>query len=104
MILGTNAISALLDGDERLGRLLSNTSKHHLPVNVVAEYLFGLRSAKKGSRLQTVFRKLEADSEMLFPNRQTADWYASIRHDLKLRGKPIPEGDLSLAKTSTLIS
>jgi len=97
MILDTNAVSQLLAGDQNLGKLLGQLSKHHLPLGVLAEYLFGLKSSKYGKRLEALFRKLEADMQILTPARETADWYASIRHDLKQRGRPIPEGDLWIA-------
>lgn len=97
MILDTNAVSHLLDGDKNLAELLSVARSHHLPLVVVGEYLFGLRNASKGSRLQSLFRKLEAESEILYPNRQTADAYASIRLELKQLGSPIPESDLWIA-------
>ncbi len=94
MILDTNAITALLEGDKRLGKLLGSAEYHHLPLNVTAEYLYGLRSLRKGSKLPSLFRKLEAKSDTLIPDRGTADWYAAIRHALRLKGTPIPESDL----------
>jgi tRNA(fMet)-specific endonuclease VapC len=94
MILDTNAVSHLLDGDKYLGEILSVARSHHLPLVVVGEYLFGLRNATKGTRLQSLFRRLEAESEILFPDRQTADSYALIRFELKQLGRPIPEGDI----------
>lgn len=97
MILDTNAVSHLLDGDKDLGELLSDARHHHLPLVVVGEYLFGLRNATKGNRLQSLFRKLEAESNILYPDRQTADAYASIRFELKQLGSPIPESDLWIA-------
>jgi len=97
MILDTNAISSLLDGDQQLCQVIDTTTKHHLPLVVLAEYLYGLQSSRHGARLQSVFRKLEADSFLLLPDRETANWYATIRYELKKRGKPIPEGDLWIA-------
>ena len=97
MILDTNAISALLDGDKQLRQVIDSSTKHHLPLVVLAEYLYGLQSSKRGTKLQSVLRKLEADSLLLLPDRETANWYATIRHTLKQRGRPIPEGDLWIA-------
>ncbi len=97
VILDTNTISALLDGDRQLSQVLDTTTRHHLPLVALAEYAFGLQSSKYGARLKSVFRKLETDSILLLPDRATADWYVTIRHKLKLRGRPIPEGDLWIA-------
>jgi len=97
MILDTNAISSLLNGDRQLSLILSQSTKNYLPLVVIAEYLFGLRSSKLGTRLEALFRKLESDSELLIPDRETADWYATISHELKHQGKPIPHNDIWIA-------
>lgn len=117
MILDTNAVSAVLAGNsELLQRVLGIADRHHLALPVIAEYQFGLRQLSRPRRLQSLFRRLEAESLILFPDRATADVYASIRHELKVKGRPIPEHDIwiaawlantiwtSLAKTPTLIS
>ena len=97
MILDTNAVSSLLSGDEELGRILPGVEGHHLPLVVVAEYQFGLLGLDRRSRLPSLFRRLEASSIVLFPDRQTADWYTSIRYELKRLGRPIPENDMWIA-------
>jgi tRNA(fMet)-specific endonuclease VapC len=97
VILDTNAVSALLAGDKALGELLAKAERHHLPLNVIAEYQFGLLASRRRRRLQSLFRRLEADSFILYPDRETADVYAAIRFDLKQGGKPIPENDVWIA-------
>lgn len=97
MILDTNAVSALIDGDRSIGEILSVSDRHHLPLAVIAEYQYGLLASRRRGRLRSLFRRLEADSHLLFPDRETADWYAAIRHDLKKQGTPIPEGNLWIA-------
>jgi tRNA(fMet)-specific endonuclease VapC len=97
MILDTNAISALLEGNKQLGKILGRGVRHQLPLIAIAEYLFGLRSSTKGSKLRSVFRRLEADCEVLYPDRVTADQYVAIRSELTRQGQPIPEGDIWIA-------
>jgi predicted nucleic acid-binding protein len=97
LILDTNAVSSLLTGDERLGRILPGVEGHQLPLVVVAEYQFGLLGLDQRSRLPSLFRRLEASSIVLCPDRQTADSYASIRFELKRKGRPIPENDMWIA-------
>ncbi len=97
MILDTNAVSALLGGDKHLGRKLASADHHHLPLFVIGEYQYGLLASRKRRKLQPLLRRLEAESIILCPDRETADWYASIRHDLKNRGRPIPENDVWIA-------
>ena len=97
MILDTNAVSAILAGDPALERVLSVSDWHHLPVIVVGEYLFGLMGSRHRKRLQQLFGRLEAESIILYADRETADHYAAIRHELKKKGRPIPENDVWIA-------
>jgi predicted nucleic acid-binding protein len=98
VILDTNAVSALLAGpNEPLNAILASSDRHHLPLTVVAECQYGLLALSRARRLQSIFRKLEAHSIVLYPDRATADHYATIRHALRLRGRPIPENDMWIA-------
>ena len=94
MILDTNAVSAILAGDRQLGHVLDHADHHHLPLIVIGEFQHGLLRSKKRKRFQSLLGRLEAESILLSPDRDTADWYAQIRHDLKKTGQPIPENDL----------
>ncbi len=97
MILDTNAVSALLAGDKQVGDKLDSADHHHLPLIVIGEYQYGLLASRKRKKLQPLLTRLEAESIILCADRETADWYASIRHDLKSRGRPIPENDVWIA-------
>lgn len=96
MILDTNAVSAVLSGNPQIGRVLAGVD-HHLPLGVIAEYEYGLLTSGRSKRLQSLLRRLESHSVLLCPDRETAGWYASIRHELKRRGTPIPESDIWIA-------
>ena len=105
MILDTNAVSAILAGDQRLASALKSADHHHLPLMVIGEYQYGLLVSRKRKRLQSLLGCLEAESILLSPDRETVNWYAQIRHDLKKRGRPIPENDIwisALARQHTL--
>jgi predicted nucleic acid-binding protein len=97
VILDTNAVSSLLAGNKVLGRILAAGDRHHLPLTVIGEYQFGLLALRKQQRYRSLFRRFETESIMLCPDRETADWYAGIRHELKQQGTPIPENDLWIA-------
>jgi tRNA(fMet)-specific endonuclease VapC len=99
LILDTNAVSAMLSGDEGIGQILPRAHGHHLPLFVVGEYQFGLlrMALPSRNRLQALFRRLEAGCAILYPSRQTADLYAIIRFELRKLGRPIPESDLWIA-------
>jgi tRNA(fMet)-specific endonuclease VapC len=66
---------------------------------VIGEYQYGLSglTARRRARLESLFRRLEAESIVLCPNRETASWYATMRRQLKQKGRPIPEADLWIA-------
>lgn len=97
MILDTNAVSALLAGDKGLAEVLEPADYHHLPLIVIGEYQFGVLVSRKRKKLESVFRKLETESVILAADRTTADWYATLRFELKRKGRPIPENDLWIA-------
>lgn len=97
MILDTNAVSASLGGDKELAEVLRASARHHLPLPVIGEYQFGLIALPRQRRYAALFRQLEAESIVLLPDRETADVYAALRHELKLQGRPIPENDTWIA-------
>ena len=97
MILDTNAVSDLLAGNPGLKTLLEHSEKHHLPVIVIGEYRFGLMASRKGEILARLVDRLEEESFVLSPDRSTARHYAAIRHELKRKGRPIPENDIWIA-------
>jgi len=97
VILDTSAVSALLAGDRALANVLEPDDHHHLPLPVVGEYQFGLLLSRKRKRLTELFRRLESESQLLVPDRATADGYASIRLGLRQKGCPIPENNIWIA-------
>jgi predicted nucleic acid-binding protein len=97
MILDTNAISALLDGDTALQAVLTVAERHHLPVIAMGEYRYGLKSSKHRLALENLLNRLEAESLVVPLNSATARLYADIRHELKTAGHPIPENDIWIA-------
>ena len=62
MILDTNAVSDLLEGNERLADLLAPDVRHHLPIMVLGEYRFGLLGSRRGVRLEPLIDQLESES------------------------------------------
>lgn len=97
MILDTNAISALLDGDPAIEPALTDAEKHHLPIIALGEYHFGLRSSRRRHELEKLLDTLESESFVLAPDTATARVYADVRQELKTSGTPIPENDVWMA-------
>lgn len=97
MILDTNAVSALLAGDSALGDLLAERPRHHLPVLVIGEYLFGLLRSRHREQLGILFAALIQESRVLVVDQVTAEVYSQVREELRARGRPIPENDVWIA-------
>jgi predicted nucleic acid-binding protein len=100
MILDTNAVSDLLEGNERLAEVLSPDIRHHLPIMILGEYRFGLLGPSHGERLPPLIDQLESESRLLSPDVETARIFARVRHQLKQMGTPIPENDIWIASLS----
>lgn len=97
MILDTNAVSAILAADPRIEPILGPSIPQHLSVIVIAEYQFGILGSSRPTKLQAGLERLESQSVVLTCDRTTADYYASIRFELKRKGRPIPETDMWIA-------
>ena len=97
MILDTVAVSRLLEGDRRVGRLLTGQPVPGVPVIVVGEYRFGLMRSKLRAKLEPLFEQLIAGVELLAVDRATAEAYATVRHELRADGRIIPPNDTWIA-------
>jgi len=97
MILDTNAVSALFAGESSLAEVLAPIDRPHLPVVVIGEYLYGLRRSKHRLELQALLERLVEDSTVLQVDERTASIYAEVRHELREKGRPIPENDVWIA-------
>jgi tRNA(fMet)-specific endonuclease VapC len=97
MILDTNALSALSEGDEKLGRVLRGHSVIMVPVVVLGEFEFGIQRSRRRVHYEEWLDKNLGLIEVLGLGRETARCYAKIRGELKVAGKPIPSNDLWIA-------
>ena len=97
MLLDTNALSALADGDAGLAAALGDTARLAVPVIALGEYRFGIRASRRRKSYErwldehlSLFTVLEVD-------QATTVHYAEVRATLKARGRPIPENDVWIA-------
>ncbi|WP_197525901.1 PIN domain-containing protein [Pseudobythopirellula maris] len=97
MILDTNAVSAAVDKDDALLSLVRLHGRPYLPIHVIGEYQFGLLGSRLRKSIEPFFVQLKSQSIILAADLETAKEYATLRHELKLRGRPIPENDLWIA-------
>ena len=101
MILDTNAVSALLSGDQTIAEVLALEQQHHLPTVVIGEYRYGLMRSSQQERLGSSFDLVISRSIVLPIDLDTTTHYARVRHELRQKGRPIPENDLWIAALAT---
>ena len=94
MILDTNAVSALFDGDTALARVLGLAPKHELPTIVIGEYRYGLARSRHRRTLIPLLETLIRESVVLDVGLGTAAAYARVRGRLRVIGRPLPENDV----------
>jgi tRNA(fMet)-specific endonuclease VapC len=97
VILDTNALSALADGDARIESILLRAQQLAIPVIVLGEYRYGIAQSRYRSRYENWLLGLTANCLVLPVNELTAIEYARIRGELKSDGCPIPANDMWIA-------
>ncbi len=97
MILDTNAVSRLADGDPSLREALQGMSSPHLPAIVLGEYRYGIAGSRHADRYAAWLAELVKGSEVLDVDERTATHYAAIRGELRRKGTPMPSNDTWIA-------
>jgi tRNA(fMet)-specific endonuclease VapC len=97
MILDTNALSGLFDGDQDLKKVLAGASKISLPVIVLGEYRFGLLGSRLRKMIEPALDGFQASSDVLSIDTETVRPYAKLCEQLKRAGTPIPSNDVWIA-------
>lgn len=97
MILDTNGLSAVVEGDAAIEPLLKKASQIAIPVIVLGEYRYGISQSRDRKRYEQwlaqylpAFGSLKVDEETTFS-------YAAVRSELKKAGTPIPSNDVWIA-------
>ena len=97
MILDTNGLSALADGEAALEPILRTAPLIAIPVIVLGEYRYGISQSRHRRQYEqwlaeylTKFRVLDIDELTTFP-------YSAVRAELKKAGTPIPANDVWIA-------
>ena len=93
MILDTNAISAIAEGDPRAARIFARARQIAIPVIVLGEFRYGIAHSRHKRAYERWLEELVSISRVLEVNEETAQWYADLRTQLKQAGTPIPSND-----------
>lgn len=97
MILDTNALSAVADGEASAVELVAGADRIAVPVIVLGEYRMGIAQSRYRASYESWLREWIAAVFVLDINEKTTQSYASIGLELKKKGKPIPANDLWIA-------
>lgn len=95
MILDTNAISDIVNGNELIHGVLKG--ELYIPIVVLGEYRYGLLGSTRRNAMDDIIGQLTSLCTPLTCDLDTAVGYATIRRELKSKGTPIPENDLWIA-------
>jgi tRNA(fMet)-specific endonuclease VapC len=97
VILDTNGLSAVVEGDPGIEPLLRKATRVVLPVVVLGEYRYGISHSRNRQRYERwlaeylpTFQSLDVDEHTTIP-------YAAVRSELKKAGTPIPSNDVWIA-------
>jgi len=97
LILDTNGLSAVADGNDALEPIFRAASEIAVPVIVLGEYRYGIRQSRDRARYEAWLAEAVPSYRVLAIDEQTADLYEEIRSELKRSGRPIPANDLWIA-------
>jgi tRNA(fMet)-specific endonuclease VapC len=97
VILDTNALSALLDKDSALLRVLRQSRELALPVIVLGEFRFGIAVSRRRRDYEAWLARDLSLFHVLPVMEETTIHYAAIRLELKASGSPIPANDAWIA-------
>ena len=97
VILDTNALSALLNGEPEIRGVLEQAGMIYLSPIVLGEYRFAILASRHRVEYERELEGMESEVPMLPLDEGTATHYAEIRQELKTGGFPIPWHDLWIA-------
>ncbi len=97
LILDTNTVSAIAEGDAAAGREFIQARQIAIPVIVLGEYRYGIARSRHRRRYEQWLEQLISGSSVLHVDEETAIFYARLRAELKKGGTPIPSNDVWIA-------
>ena len=96
-LLDTNILIALFASDINVQTKLGRANEVLIPSIVFGELYYG---ARKSGRVEANVQRVDellTSSAVLDCDGETAQHYAIVKNDLRLKGKPIPENDIWIA-------
>ena len=100
ILLDTNIVSALLEGDALLADKIDATENIFVPLIVLGEMYFGAYNSTRISKNITGILLIKEQYKILLPDAITAEIYGEVKTSLRKKGKAIPENDIWIATLS----
>ncbi|MBZ5684252.1 MAG: type II toxin-antitoxin system VapC family toxin [Acidobacteriia bacterium] len=97
MILDTNGLSALAEGEPRLETLLRRAAQVAIPVIVLGEYRYGVSQSRNHIHYEQWLAEYLPSFRILDVDERTTFSYSAVRRELKKAGTPIPSNDVWIA-------
>ena len=97
MILDTNGLSALAEGEPGLEPLLRRAAQVAIPVIVLGEYRYGISQSRNQLHYEQWLAEYLPSFRILDVDERTAISYSAVRRELKKAGTPIPSNDVWIA-------
>jgi len=97
LILDTNGLSAVADGDASLEPLLQRPAELSIPVIVLGEYRYGIWQSRERKHYEQWLTQSLPNYRILDIDEETVIHYASVRAEMKKAGTPIPSNDVWIA-------
>jgi tRNA(fMet)-specific endonuclease VapC len=94
VILGSNGLSAVADGDPALEPILRKAAEVAVPVIVLGEYRYGIQQSRDRQHYEQWLTETICNYRVLDADEETANSYATIRTELQRAGTPIPSNDV----------
>jgi tRNA(fMet)-specific endonuclease VapC len=100
VLLDTNIIIALLEGDEAVLSVLDRTREVFIPVIALGELFFGAAKSARPVDNTAKVERFAAGRSILACDAEVAQEYGRLRHGLRAKGRPLPENDIWIAATA----
>jgi tRNA(fMet)-specific endonuclease VapC len=97
VILDTNGLSALAEGEPGLEPLLRRAAQVVIPAIVLGEYRYGISQSRNHIHYQRWLAEYLPSFRILDVDERTTISYSTVRRELKKAGTPIPSNDVWIA-------
>jgi tRNA(fMet)-specific endonuclease VapC len=97
VILDTNGLSAVAEGEAAMEPILRKAVQIAIPVIVLGEYRYGISHSRNRNHYEQWLVRYLSKFRILDVDERTTVSYSAIRTELKKTGTPIPSNDVWIA-------